>query len=261
MKSTRLARLTPATLLMALMTAYVYAQEAPFDLLQALKKPKKGGEDSSEQVKEKKSQLEADAGEEEKATINLVPINPQKIVQEVEEAAGEIVEKMMDDGRINNASSLVGAQDESLISLPYYEAYHRAIETGRSMAVFVVRTDDKDIVKKINEAVARWEAAGFRRFLNIAIIGPKNPNLKSFSAVVRDPQVEMTAYYKRNGKWDTNNYIGVTAVQGIMDRMTKWLDDKDAWEKKQAAEAAKAEKPPRPRDTFNLNLKPLTLVR
>jgi hypothetical protein len=116
-----------------------------------------------------------------------------------------------------------------------------SMESGRSMAVFIVRTSDKAITKMINDSVKLWEADDFRRFVNVAVVGPDNPNYDKFD--VLDPEIEMMAWYKRDGKWGIHRYIGINAVKSIMDRMTEWIDEKDDWEERQNM---------KPRDTFKV---------
>lgn len=115
---------------------------------------------------------------------------------------------------------------EPLTVLSYHDAYMESMGNNQSMAVFVVHTSDETIIKMVNDAVERWRADGFQRFLSIAIVGPDNPNYPMFDAL--DSEIEMMAWYKRGGKWGLHRYIGVNAVKGIMDKMTKWISDKDA---------------------------------
>jgi hypothetical protein len=234
--------LTPTTVLVAAVIAY--AQEnGSFDLLEALKGNKPGG-DSKQPSKEPPAEIKQKAKVEVDIRLNpLVVLKPP-----IEEPNPEV--------KVEES----GTPSPVLNQLPYFVAYNDSQQTGHSLAVFLVRSEDPELVRFINTATLGFESVQFRRYLCIAVLGPNNPNMKHFD--VQNETVEMLAWYRRDGEWKTNRYIGLGQVKNICNKMQVWLGQKDAYDRSQKApkvapKVAPVKSVPR---SFQL-IRPLRMVR
>jgi hypothetical protein len=98
------------------------------------------------------------------------------------------------------------------------------VENEKSLAVFIVRRESRELVKFMNDYTKLFRELNKDRHLAIAVLDRFNLNSKQVSDGGAD--IEMVAFYKRNGEWDKQFYVGLRQVKEVADRMVDWLEKK-----------------------------------
>lgn len=229
-----LLSLTPTTVLIALIVTWTQKVEGQeFNLLDALR-GNKADKDNKLKVKPPEKPLSNTADEieiERKELLKMDLLSPKEIKDNVKSLLSPIPPSdELSSVKVETATSPPALKPPTLKQLPYFGAYNAGMVNGKSIAIFLVRTTDPKVVSQMNQAVVGFEAIKFRRFLNIAVLGPDNPNMSHFP--IKDENIEMVAFYKRpnNPTWQTNNYKGEYQINAICKKMQDWLERKATYQ-------------------------------
>lgn len=63
-----------------------------------------------------------------------------------------------------------------LYKIPYFGAYHDSVASGKPMIVYLVRTDDPNIIRYVNGMVGEFKYLGYHPLANVAVMDETNPN-------------------------------------------------------------------------------------
>lgn len=111
---------------------------------------------------------------------------------------------------------------DTLETSSYYEEYEYAMNAGKPLAVFIVRNESEKLIQFMNGYSKLFRDLNRDRGLAIVVLDRFNPNSKTISE--NDADIEMVAFFRRDGKWDKKFYLGVDQVREIADRMVSWLE-------------------------------------